>query len=302
MAVCYAHPMPRWTTIDLEYTPPYDLAGVLAFLGKRTIAGIEQVRDGRYERVVAGANGPGWMTVEGVPEAPTLRLRSTGLARGEADVLAREVRRMFDLDAQPRAINRVLARDPLLAPLVRRCRGLRVPRAWSVFEVAIRAVLGQQVSVAAARTHAARIVAQFGQVAATTPIAGLDRTFPEPEVLADADLAKIGLTRARAETVRTVSRAVADGRVPLVGSGTVEAFIEPWVALRGIGDWTAQYLALRGVGHPDAFPAGDLVLRRAVVPGEMLSERATRERAEPWRPYRAYAVLHLWRATMVKPA
>ncbi|HET7844522.1 MAG TPA: DNA-3-methyladenine glycosylase [Xanthomonadales bacterium] len=294
--------MPRWTTADLPYEPPYDAGGVLAFLGKRAIAGIEQVRDGRYERIVDSASGAGWLSIEPRADRPALRLRCTGLASAEAETLAREVRRMFDLDARTRAINRVLGRDPLLAPLVRACRGLRVPRAWSVFEVAIRAVLGQQVSVAAARTQAARIVAQFGRVAPAPAIAGLDHLFPEPEALADADLSRIGLTRARAETVRTVSRAVADGRVPLVAEGSVEDFVAPWVALRGIGDWTAQYLALRGVGHPDAFPAGDLVLRRAVVPGRMVSERVVRERAEPWRPYRAYAVLHLWRATMAKPS
>lgn len=294
--------MPRWTTLDLPYEPPYDAAGVLEFLGKRAIAGIERVHDGRYERIVDAASGAGWMTIEPVPGRPALRLRHAGLSRGEGTALAREVRRMFDLDARTRAINRVLGRDALLAPLVRSCRGLRVPRAWSVYEVAIRAVLGQQVSVAAARTQAARIVAQFGRVANEPAIAGLDRLFPSPEALADADLSRIGLTRARAETVRTVSRAVADGKVPLAAEGSVEEFVAPWVALRGIGDWTAQYLALRGVGHPDAFPAGDLVLRRAVVPGTMASERAVRERAEPWRPYRAYAVLHLWRATMAKPS
>ena len=294
--------MPRWTTRDLPFEPPYDAAGVLTFLARRTIAGVEQVRDGRYERIFDAAAGAAWMTVEPLPDQPALRLRCTGTAGAELALLEHEVRRMFDLDARTRAVNRVLSRDPLLAPLVRACRGLRVPRAWSVFEVAIRAVLGQQVSVAAARTQAARIVAQFGRVAPEPAIAGLDRSFPAPEVLADADLSRIGLTRARAETVRTVSRAVAEGSVPLVATGSVEEFIEPWVALRGIGDWTAQYLALRGVGHPDAFPAGDLVLRRAVTPGKMVSERAARERAEPWRPYRAYAVLHLWRATMTKPS
>jgi len=238
------------------------------------------------------------MSIAPVAGAHALRLRHAGLSRAEGATLALEVRRMFDLDARTRAINRVLARDALLAPLVRACRGLRVPRAWSVFEVAIRAVLGQQVTVAAARTQAQRIVAQFGQRIDAPAIAGLDHLFPKPEVLADADLSRIGLTRARADTVRTVSRAVAEGHVPLVANGSVEDFCAPWVALRGIGDWTAQYLALRGIGHPDAFPAGDLVLRRAIVAGSMLTERAVRERAEPWRPYRAYAVLHLWRASM----
>jgi AraC family transcriptional regulator, regulatory protein of adaptative response / DNA-3-methyladenine glycosylase II len=294
--------MHRWHTLELPYEPPYDAPGVLDFLGKRAIAGIERVHEGRYERIVDTRDGAGWMVVEPVAEKPALRLRHAGLSGGEAAALAREVQRMFDLDARTRTINRVLARDALLAPLVRACRGMRVPRAWSVFEVAIRAVLGQQISVAAARTQAARIVAQFGRVAARPAIPGLDRLFPAPDVLADADLSRIGLTRARMETVRTVSRAVADRKVPLVATSSVEDFVAPWVALRGIGDWTAQYLALRGVGHPDAFPAGDLVLRRAVVPGHVLAERAVRERAEPWRPYRAYAVLHLWRASMAKPA
>ena len=166
----------------------------------------------------------------------------------------------------------------------------------------MRAILGQQVSVAAARTFAARIAQRFGETLPTSSAPGLEHLFPTPQVLADADLTQIGLTRARADTVRTVARAVLEGTVDFRVDRTLEDFVARWTALPGIGPWTAHYIALRAMGHPDAFPADDLVLQKALPgDGSRLSAAALTAHAERWRPWRAYAVLHLWRDSMPVP-
>jgi AraC family transcriptional regulator of adaptative response / DNA-3-methyladenine glycosylase II len=209
---------------------------------------------------------------------------------------------MFDLDADPQAIATALSASPRLRPLLRRNPGLRVPSGWDGFEIAVRAVIGQQVSVAAARTVTARLAQRFGQALPAPPAPGLEHLFPTPEALADADLATIGLTRARAETVRTVARALLDGRVDFRPERTLEEFGARWVALPGIGPWTAHYIALRALGHPDAFPAEDLVLQRAAPnDGSRLNAKALTAQAEAWRPWRAYAVIHLWHDSMNAP-
>ncbi|HEY5782657.1 MAG TPA: DNA-3-methyladenine glycosylase 2 family protein, partial [Lysobacter sp.] len=197
--------------------------------------------------------------------------------------------------------------DDRLAPLVAKRPGLRLPSGWDGFEIAVRAILGQQVSVAAARTLAARLAQRFGQplppsLVVGLPAPGLEHLFPTPQALADADLATIGLTRARADTVRAVARAMSEGRVDFRTERTLEDFAQRWVALPGIGPWTAQYIALRALGHPDAFPAEDLVLQRAVPgDGSRLGAKALLTRAEAWRPWRGYAVIQLWRDSMTPP-
>jgi AraC family transcriptional regulator of adaptative response / DNA-3-methyladenine glycosylase II len=218
--------------------------------------------------------------------------------------IVQRLRRMFDLDADPDAIAEVLSADPRLKRLVAKRPGLRLPSGWDGFEIAVRAILGQQVSVAAARTLAARLAGRFGHplpspFVAAMPAQGLEHLFPTPDALADADLATIGLTRARADTVRAVARAMLDGRVDFRTERTLEDFAERWVALPGIGPWTAQYIALRALGHPDAFPAEDLVLQRALPnDGSRLTAKALLARAESWRPWRGYAVIQLWRDSM----
>ena len=177
--------------------------------------------------------------------------------------------------------------------------GLRVPCGWDGFELAVRAILGQQISVAGATTLARRLVDAWGtpQADATQRPAGLDRVFPSPETLRDAPLDTIGLPRTRAATVRALAAAVADGRLSFSGGQSLDGFVDSAVALPGIGDWTAQYIAMRGLAMPDAFPAGDLVVQQVLgrsVGRERLRERETLARAEAWRPWRAYAVLHLW--------
>lgn len=224
---------------------PFDYDATLAWLAARAIPGVESVGDGVYIRGSVRV----WRDGDDV--------HTTG---DEA-----RVRRLFDLDADPHAIHAVLGRDRMLAPLLRRRPGIRVPGAWDAFELAVRAIVGQQVSVAAARTI-------LGRIAATHGIA--------PEALADVTVD--GMPRKRAETIRTLARAVASGEVVLGRDDLTQ--------LPGIGPWTASYIAMR-LGDADAFPAGDLVLRRNA--GD-LRERELLRRAEKWRPFRAYAAMLLW--------
>src|SRR5690606_26567741 len=216
-----------------------------------------------YAAGVAGDQGhpaPGWLRVSRWPggeHALKLELHAP-LAARLLDVSGR-LRRMFDLDADPRAIGAALSTDPLLRPLLRKRPGLRLPSGWDGFEIAVRAILGQQVSVAAARTFAARIAERVGTpLPAEHAAHGLVHLFPGPAALVDADLSGIGITRTRAMTVRTIARALLEGDVDFRGERTLDDFVARWTALPGIGPWTAHYVALRALGHPDAFPADDL--------------------------------------------
>jgi AraC family transcriptional regulator of adaptative response / DNA-3-methyladenine glycosylase II len=284
--------------LRLALRPPYDLDGVLRFLGARAIPGVERVEGSVYARTVAVEGGPAVVEVgrAGTPEkngAPrSLELRVTGAPPSSLLRLTADARRAFDLAADPDEVSAALRRDPLLGPLVRRRPGLRIAGAWDSFECAVRAVVGQQVSVEAARTLAARIVERHG-VRLPVPVRGLTHLFPSPAALASADLSGLGLTTARAASIGGLARAVEDGRLDL--RGPAEDVAAGLRALPGFGDWTAQYVALRGLGEPDAFPAGDLVLRRMAAGGARpLSARALAARADAWRPWRAYAVFHLW--------
>jgi len=286
--------MPAGDTVVLRlaYRPPYDWDQVRDFLATRAVPGVERVDARGYARTIASEGGPVIVCVRPLPGEHALELRVRGSAPAALFQVSSAARRAFDLAADPARIARALRADPLLGPLVARRPGLRIPGAWEPFECAVRAVLGQQVSVAAGRTLAARLVARAGREVAGGAD-GLTHLFPTPAALAAADLDGLGLTRARAAALRALARAVRDGAVDL--EAPVDEVTAALVALPGLGPWTAQYVALRGLGEPDALPAGDLVLRRAVGNGAPLSARALETRAEAWRPWRGYAVLHLWR-------
>ncbi|MBF6023851.1 AlkA N-terminal domain-containing protein [Lysobacter niastensis] len=295
--------------LRLGYRPPYDLAAMLDFLRGRALPGVEHVDADSYTRVIGPASQPGWLRVSAWPQGEhALKLELHGPAPTRLLEVVQRLRRMFDLDADPDAIADALSVDARLQPLLAKRPGLRLPSGWDGFEIAVRAILGQQVSVAAARTLAARLAQRFGaplppQLLSELPAPGLEHLFPTPEALADADLATIGLTRARADTVRAVARAMLEGRVDFRTERTLEDFVERWVALPGIGPWTAHYIALRALGHPDAFPAEDLVLQRAVPnDGSRLTAKALLARADAWRPWRGYAVIQLWRDSMTAPS
>jgi AraC family transcriptional regulator of adaptative response / DNA-3-methyladenine glycosylase II len=284
-------------TLRLAYRPPYDWASVLDFLAARAVPGVERASAREYARTVALESGAAAITVRALDDSDALALEVREAPSSALFQLSSRARRMFDLAADPGRIATALRGDALLGPLVKRRPGLRIPGAWDPFECAVRAVLGQQVSVIAARTLAARLVERCGTKLAA-PL-GLDGTlthlFPSPQALAAADLHGLGLTGARTVTLHALARAVLEERVNF--SAPCDEVVRALVQLPGIGEWTAQYVAMRTLAEPDAFPAGDLVLRRqAADHGGSLTTRALEERAETWRPWRAYAAVHLWRS------
>jgi AraC family transcriptional regulator of adaptative response / DNA-3-methyladenine glycosylase II len=225
---------------------------------------------------------------------PRLELRVDRAVVGSLVAIVERVRRMFDLNADPLQIAATFSRDPLLGERMSRRPGLRVPGAWSGFELAVRAILGQQVTVRAARTLAGRLVERFG-MPIENPGHGLTHVFPRPDALASADFAGVGLTTARAATIRGLARAVVSGDLRLEAPLGLDEAVVRLAALPGIGEWTAQYIALRAFGEPDAFPAADLGLRRALANGKgMPSTRELAQLSEAWRPWRSYAAIHLW--------
>lgn len=278
----------------LRYQPPYDWAAMLGFLRVRAIAGIESVEGGVYRRSIGLDGAQGVVTVQpGEGNALRANIRFPKLS-ALPKIIAR-LRRVFDLAAEPAAIAAQLAKDPRLAPLVAARPGLRVPGAWDGFELVVRAVLGQQITVPAAIGLAGRLVARFGEKL-DEPVLPLTHVFPEPDVLADADLAVLGMPRSRAKTLSAVAAAVvADPHIFATGRSLEEAIVQ-LRALPGIGEWTAQYIAMRQLREPDAFPAADIGLMRAMADSEGLrpSARELLARAEQWRPWRAYAAQHLW--------
>jgi AraC family transcriptional regulator of adaptative response / DNA-3-methyladenine glycosylase II len=267
---------------------------VQAFLATRAVEGVERVDARGYARIVACEGGHALIRVRALPGVDALELRVTGAPPAARLQLSTVARRVFDLAADPQRIGVELAADPLVGPLVRAHPGLRIPGAWDPFECAVRAVLGQQVSVAAGRTFAARLVERAG-TAIRGGSDGLTHLFPDAATLVVAPLESIGITRSRAATLRALSRAVLERRIDF-SAAPVEVVVA-LAALPGIGAWTAQYVALRALGEPDAMPAGDLVLRRMAAPAQgLLSTRELEERARAWQPWRGYAVMHLWRA------
>jgi AraC family transcriptional regulator of adaptative response / DNA-3-methyladenine glycosylase II len=268
----------------------------------RGALGVECAQGQRYLRTASldagGARHRGWFAAAPLPQQNALRLEvSSTLMPALAPLLAR-VRALFDLDANPRIIEEHLSRDARLKPILRRQTGLRVPGAFDGFELALRAVLGQQVSVKGASTLFARFAAAFGEPAMfesdVAPSEDLRFFAPTAERIAAADLRALialGLTTKRAETILGLARAVAAGAIKLEPGVDIEASMRDLQALPGIGAWTAHYIAMRALGYPDAFPHADLGLMKALgmrKPGDMLAA------AEPWRPWRAYAAQHLW--------
>lgn len=279
--------------LRMAFRPPYDWEHVRSFLAARALPGVERIDERGYARTVAHNDGHAIVIVTLADHAHALDLRVRGAEPGALFRISSTARRMFDLAADPARIVAALARDPLLAPLVRRRPGLRIPGVWDPFECVVRAVIGQQVSVAAGRTLTSRLVARLGR-AVSTGEDGLTHLFPSPAAVASAGLDGLGLTTARIAALRALARAVSRG---LDLNGPAADVLASLAALPGIGAWTAQYVALRALGEPDAFPAGDLVLRRAASPtATPLVPRALDARAEAWRPWRGYATLHLWRA------
>jgi AraC family transcriptional regulator of adaptative response / DNA-3-methyladenine glycosylase II len=282
--------------LQLPFRRPYQWNALFGFLAARAIPGVEEVGTDWYRRTIEVDRAKGVIEVRRVAGKDALQLRIRLSETGDLSRIVGRVRRMFDLDADPLEIAARLRLDPLLAPLVAALPGVRVPGAWDPFEITIRAILGQQVSVRAATTLAGRLVKSYGQ-ALTNGIGGPLYLFPSPGALADADLTTIGLTRARAETVGRVASAVRGGVLSFDAVTGLDDAVERLTAIRGVGPWTAQYVAMRALGEPDAFPASDLGLLAAVSDrdGPIRPTELVR-RAEAWRPWRAYATMLLWQS------
>lgn len=282
----------------LPYRPPYDWTSMLRFLRARAIGGVELVEASAYRRVIQIGDAVGSIHVSHAPKDSALRVIVQIPQLNALPAIIARIRRMFDLSAEPAAIESALSCDPLLAPLVSARPGLRVPGAWDPFEVAVRAVLGQQISVKHARQLAGRIVAAIG-----TPledgmqIGGLTHAFPLPGEFRLRALTGLGMTGARAAAIAGLA-AAADADPHLFDPRRdLEEAVARLRDLPGVGEWTAQYIALRALGESDAFLEGDVAIQRKFnAPGMRARGATLRLHAERWRPWRAYAMLHLWMA------
>lgn len=291
-----AQPVQDEVTLRLSYRPPFDWRAMLDYLRLRAIPGVEQVTHDTYSRTVV-LNGDAAefqvQFLEGSHQA-LLRLHSAHI-RALAHVVER-VKVMFDLKAVSTQIESHLSADTRLQSVVAAYPGMRVPVAWDGFEVAVRAILGQQVSVKGATTLVSRLAAAYGREHVCAGNPALTRIFPEPGVLAEASLSGLGITTRRIAAIRHLARAVLDGHLRFDGSLDTPAFVARVEQIPGIGPWTAHYIALRALNDPDAFPHNDLILlRAAALPGETLAPADLLRLAERWRPWRAYAVMLLWR-------
>lgn len=282
----------RWS-LRLSFRRPFAWEALLGYLEMRATPGVESVDGGAYRRTfsIDGSDGSLEVRMNDAGDALVLAVRfpdATALLK-----VAARVRRIFDLDADPGEIAAHLGRDAVLAPKLRALPGLRVPGAWDGFELTVRAILGQQVSVRGATTLAGRLATRFGRPLDDGSEGLL--VFPTAEALAEAPIEEIGLPGARAEAIRGVARATREGELCFEPGVDPVELTRRLTAVRGIGEWTACYVAMRALGEPDAFPAGDLVLRKAFAKDDApCTPKQLREIAEPWRPWRAYAALHVW--------
>jgi len=285
---------PSAGTIELRLAcrEPFDGESAIRFLGHRAVPGVESADGLVYRRSLSLPHGGAVVELSPESAAVRCRLRLDDL-RDLAAAVSR-CRRLFDLDADPGAVSAHLGRDRHLGELVRRRPGLRVPGCTDGFELAVRAVVGQQVSVLAARTVAARLVERYGEPLAE-PLGSIARRFPTASVLAEADPAELSMPRARAAALRELGARVAGGELRLDAGAEPRAAVAGLLEVPGIGPWTATYVAMRALGDPDAYPPGDAGLRRALELRGLPADRAAEERiSAAWRPWRSYATIHLW--------
>jgi DNA-3-methyladenine glycosylase II len=284
-------------TLELPFKAPFDWPRLLRFFGGRATPGVEAVEDGAYRRAIDWLGDSGTLTVRQHPRKHCIVAQIEGPASRHANALAAPIAKMFDLRADPKKIGAELGADPWLAPLIEATPGLRVPGAWSGFELVVRAIVGQQVSVKAATTIIGRLVQRAGERIEGHPHEATARRFPTPAALAAVDLEKIGMPGKRVAALQGFAHAVATGDVP-VDSNVVDltALRAALLALPGIGPWTVEYVAMRVWRDPDAWPAWDLVLMQSICARDPSLVRPTQQRArtDNWRPWRAYAAMHLW--------
>ena len=277
--------------ISLGYRAPYDWDRMMAFFAFRVIPGVEQVSDGIYSRSIRLGDARGLLTINPQPDVTQVEaeLRLDGPAHLTGAV--RRIRDMLDLDTGAAEITKHLVRDPMLRPVLKRTPGLRLPGCWDVFELAVRAVVGQQISVKGACTMLGKLAVTYGEAVQPGDGGGITHIFPEPAALAGKDLTRIGLTKARAATLSDLAAALAaepEFIHPAMPNGSA---VRRLLDIRGIGPWTANYVAMRALRQPDAFPAADLGLLKA---SGFSTAKELEAHAERWRPWRAYAAIALW--------
>jgi len=301
----------------LPFRAPLDWRGMLVFLLPRATPGVEVIDESCYRRTIHMHGHNGTCEVSLHPDGKALNVRINFSEPRWLFAIVERMRCMFDLDADWRDIAGALKNDPLLRPLLLKAPGLRPPGCWNGFELAVRAILGQQVTVKGATTLTGRLVEKFGKPlssrskgnAAGSDHAGLthgfpmlSHIFPTPEVIAEANVASIGLPQARAESIRALARAVSKKEITFSSATDGDQFRRQLCELPGIGPWTAEYVAMRGLRDPDAFPSSDLGLLHATG---LKSPKQLEERSEKWRPWRAYAAIYLWSSlgnSSAKPA
>ncbi len=290
-------------TLTLPYRPPYDWDRMLAFFQGRAIPGVEWVGGRTYRRTIRLSTTRGTITVRHASKGLALGLDVCMTESRELMTVVERVRRMFDLDANPRAIYQTLFRDPLMAERIRKTPGLRLPGSWDPFETAVRAVVGQQISVKGAVTQLGRIARMAGTAVKGGSDPHLSRFFPGAADMVAADMAAIGMPQKRKETLRQISQQVVSGTLRLEAVGELSKFVDTMTAIPGIGDWTANYLAMRALAEPDAFPASDLGIMKALQAGDTRpTVKQVTARAEAWRPWRAYAAIYLWQGLSARTA
>ena len=282
-------------TLLLTYQPPWQWQQFHAHFALRALAGVESLQPHSYARSVQLDGQCGWFRVQALDDQHALQLHYSQSLQPCLTALTARVRKMFDLDCQPQQISAHFANDAQLGPLVARNPGLRLPTAFEPFEQAVRAIVGQQVTVKAAVTITGRLVTRLGEPLQFTDAADIQRLFPSPAAIAGANLDGIGMPGKRVQTLQHFAAQVASGDLHLDIQDGYTAFVERLCALPGIGPWTAEYIALRAFGEVDAFPASDLGLLKAPVWGATgIDAKQIKARAEAWRPWRAYAAAHLW--------
>ncbi|MBW1812422.1 MAG: DNA-3-methyladenine glycosylase 2 family protein [Deltaproteobacteria bacterium] len=282
-------------TLTLSYRPPFDWQRMLGFFQSRAIPGVEWVAGGVYHRTIRMNTTTGMISVAHAEKEHALLLTTALSDSRDLMPIVERVRRTFDLDANMGVIHKFFAGDDVLKKLVSKLPGLRLPGACDPFEVAIRVVTGQQISVKGACTVIGRIAAKAGPLFESADYPQLTHFFPTAHELNGCDLGRIGMPERRARTIQALAQAVARGELSFLVNGSLGNFIEPLTRIPGIGDWTAQCIAMRALGEPDAFPAADLGIIKALQQGdERPTPKQILKRAENWRPWRAYAAIYLW--------
>lgn len=283
------------TALKLSYRPPYDWTAMLEFFRARQIDGVESVTPEAYSRSLRLGDKAGWLRVTHLPDERSVRLEVPHVLTGTLQALLGLVRRAFDLSAQPDLIARHLRKDRRLRASLARSPGLRTPGAFDAFELTWRAILGQQITVKAATTLAGRFARAFGEPL-RHPVGELTHLTPHAERIAVArvtDIVRLGITSPRATAIRSIARALHSGSLRLESGGDPEAVMAQLMTLPGIGPWTAQYIAMRALRWPDAFPSGDVAVLKSLGG---LRSREAEALSQAWSPWRSYAVMHLWRS------